>query len=122
MTGREVLWFVAGFFTRAMIAYASDVTWQWRIARAMHRNRRPNGEDNDMRWQVTIRGIEWDDGKGEYDVSDLPDEWTATVIAENSQEAIQYALTDADESNGSLILGYDTVEIQQMSGPRKRQH
>ena len=27
------VWFVAGFLTRAAIAYVSDLTWRWRVAR-----------------------------------------------------------------------------------------
>jgi len=109
---RDAAWFIAGFLTRAAIAFVSDLTWQWRWQRAMRRN--ANGKDRAMRWRVKITGIVWDDGKGEYDVSDLPSEWSSVVIADDEKTALEYALTDASDSCGSLIQGFETTTIKRM--------
>lgn len=108
-----MIWaFIAGFLTRAMIGYVSDVTWQWRLRRAMRLELRREGLR--MRWRVKLAGITWDDGKGQYDVSDLPKEWTTIVIADNEDDAIEYALTDATDSCGSLIDGVRSSKVQRV--------
>lgn len=93
--------FVAGFLTRAAIAYVSDRTYAWRVARAYQREQR----SQIMQWSVTLSEIEWDDGKGEYDVSDFPRRLTFRVNAETSNEAIQDALDAATDQYCMLIVG-----------------
>ena len=56
-----------------------------------------------MRWRVRIESIEWDDGKGEYDVSDLPHSETVMVEADSKQAAIDAAMSALDQEHGSLI-------------------
>ncbi len=56
-----------------------------------------------MQWKVELRAIEWDDGKGEYDVSDLPSELEYFVQADDEDEAIVNAMCDASDEHGSLI-------------------
>lgn len=65
-----------------------------------------------MRWRVKLTGITWDDGKGEYDVSDLPKEWSTIVIADHETDAIEYALTDATDSCGSLVESFQSAKVQ----------
>lgn len=104
--------FIAGFLTRAIIGYVSDRTWQWRLHRAMRRE--AERESVVMRWRVKLTGITWDDGKGQYDVSDLPKEWSVIVIADHENDAIEYALTDATDSCGSLVEGYQSARVQRV--------
>jgi hypothetical protein len=66
------------------------------------------------RWKVRLRGISWDDGKGEYDVSDLPKALTLTVIADDEAEAVSQAMNDASETTGSLIEGVESAEVNLM--------
>ena len=58
-----------------------------------------------MRYRVRLSAIEWDDGKGEYDVSEAPASMTIEVEADDPQEAIEYAMSEADEQVGCLIQG-----------------
>jgi hypothetical protein len=57
-----------------------------------------------MIWIVDLRAIDWDDGKGEYDVSDLPTELDHIYVdADDSDEAIMQAMIDASDNHGFLI-------------------
>jgi len=59
-----------------------------------------------MWWTVLLRSIEWDDGKGEYDVSGLPRDMHYEIReARDAEEAIQRALECASDTYGSLIEG-----------------
>lgn len=58
-----------------------------------------------MRYRVKLTGIVWDDGKGEYDVSEAPTEMTIEVEAEDLESALQFAMQEADEHVGCLIEG-----------------
>jgi hypothetical protein len=61
-------------------------------------------------WKVHLYGIEWDDGKGEYDVSELPPNLVVTVEADNKKAAIEYAMREAAEEFGSLVAGTEQIE------------
>jgi hypothetical protein len=104
-----VLLFVLGFLTRAAIGWLSAATWQWRVNRAFIRELKkcavPGKVITIMRWRVTLSRIQWDSGKGEYDVSQLPTELTLIVHAEDEDTALEYALSDASADQGSLIDG-----------------
>lgn len=63
-----------------------------------------------MMWKVTLYGIKWDDGKGEYDVSELPKHLQVIVRADNEEEAMHFALEDASDTFGSLIYGTKQIE------------
>lgn len=65
-------------------------------------------------WKVKLFGIEWDDGKGEYDVSELPPNLEVAVEADNKKEAIEYALTEASDEFGSLIQGTEQIEAKRV--------
>ena len=93
-------------------------TWQWRLRRYMRKHLENDRRNHPMRWNVLIKGIVWDDGKGEYDVSDLPKSWRAVVAADHTEAAIEYALTDASDSCGSLIESYLLVDVQLISTER----
>lgn len=63
-----------------------------------------------MKWQIYLYGIVWDDGKGEYDVSELPENLRVTVDLEESKEdAIERALEVASDEFGSLIEGTEQI-------------
>lgn len=58
------------------------------------------------KWQIYLYGIEWDDGKGEYDVSSLPENLCIVVDHEdytNRSDAIDRALEEATDNFGSFI-------------------
>lgn len=61
-----------------------------------------------MIYRVTLENIVWDDGNGEYDVSEGPKRLVLTVEAPSSDAAIEYAMSEADENYGCLIEGADT--------------
>lgn len=61
-------------------------------------------------WKVKLYGIEWDDGKGEYDVSELPPNLEVKVEADTKTQAIDYAMREATEEFGSLIAGTEQIE------------
>ena len=60
-----------------------------------------------MIYRVTLQNIVWDNGKGEYDVSEGPRRMTITVDAHDRQSAVEYAMTEVDESYGCLIAECD---------------
>lgn len=65
-------------------------------------------------WHVYLYGIEWDDGKGEYDVSELPPNLRVSVHsddAETREEAMAMALEAATDEFGSLIAGTEQIEV-----------
>lgn len=64
-------------------------------------------------WRVLLLSIEWDDGKGEYDVSSLPRDLNYLVRADDSQEAIERAMEDATDTYGSLIQGCDASAYEE---------
>jgi hypothetical protein len=139
MTWRDVLlmWlgFTISFPVRALIKLVSDLTFRWRSARGWDRyfaklEREDMRSINDylykvgsesapkettiMRWKIKLWGITWDDGKGEYDVSELPRNLEITVNAEQEAEAIEYAMSEASQDYGSLISGVHTTEVQML--------
>lgn len=61
-------------------------------------------------WKVKLYGIVWDDGKGEYDVSELPPNLEVKVEADGKREAIDYAMREASDEFGSLIEGTEQIE------------
>lgn len=63
-------------------------------------------------WKVKLFGIEWDDGKGEYDVSELPPNLECRVEADSKSDAIEYALREACDEFGSLIQGTEQIEAK----------
>lgn len=71
--------------------------------------RRQNEGDLIMEWVVKIYGIEWDDGS-EYMVEDLPKNLQVSVEADSKQAAIEYALDDASQDFGSLIVSTEQIE------------
>jgi hypothetical protein len=56
-----------------------------------------------MRWQVTLTDIEWDDGKGDYDVSKLPTNVEIVVEAPDKEAALEFGMSDVSDVYGSLI-------------------
>jgi DNA-directed RNA polymerase subunit L len=63
-------------------------------------------------WNVKLYGIEWDDGKGEYDVSELPPNLEIKVEDDDVQtrdEAIERALEIASDEFDSLIDGTEQI-------------
>lgn len=63
-----------------------------------------------MTWTVYLWGIEWDSGKGEYDVSDLPRNLCLEgVIADTQSEAVEHGMNAASDQCGSLIDGVREV-------------
>ena len=59
-------------------------------------------------WHVFLYGIEWDDGNGEYDVSELPVNVRVALATDfddedAEEEAMEYALDQATDAFGSLI-------------------
>lgn len=60
-------------------------------------------------WKISLYGIQWDDGKGEYDVSELPENLEVKVEEEDEQGAIERALTVASDEFGSLIDGTEQI-------------
>ena len=65
-------------------------------------------------YRITIADIQWDDGKGEYDVSRLPRDLPIPyqVEAANEEDAIESVLSDVSETYGSLIYACCTrVEV-----------
>lgn len=66
-------------------------------------------------WRVKLKGIEWYDGKGEYDVSDIATVWSTVVIAEDATEAVEFALSDATDAFGFLIVGYESADVRKLN-------
>lgn len=67
-----------------------------------------------MAWQVYLYGIQWDDGKGEYDVSELPENLRVSVHrddAETKEEAIEIALEAATDEFGMLVAGTEQINV-----------
>jgi len=67
-----------------------------------------------MSWKVMLYGIDWDDGKGEYDVSELPENLQVTVHdddAADKTEAIGMALAEASDEFGSLVAGTEQIVV-----------
>lgn len=67
-----------------------------------------------MAWQVYLYGIQWDDGKGDYDVRELPDNLRVSVHdddADTKREAIELALEVASDEFGFLVAGTEQIEV-----------
>lgn len=76
-----------------------------------------------MQWTVKLWGISWDDGKGQYDVSELPDNMQVEIadgVCEDTAEAVEYAMSEASANTGSLIEGVTTTEVRAVAGSRRR--
>lgn len=58
-----------------------------------------------LQWKVRLTEIVWDDGGGEYDVSQLPSALELIVIADDQIAAEEFAMDEASEDHGSLIMG-----------------
>jgi hypothetical protein len=65
-------------------------------------------------WQVFLYGIVWDDGKGEYDVSENPENLRVTVEADSREEAIENALGEASDEFDALIDGTEQIVAKQI--------
>lgn len=65
-------------------------------------------------WQVFLYGIQWDDGKGEYDVSELPENLRVNVKAESREEAIEAAFEEATDEFGALIDGTEQINVSEL--------
>lgn len=67
-------------------------------------------------WYVKLRGITWDDGKGEYDVSKLPRDVDTAVsdAAADRDEALEMALDEVSEAYCTLVEGFDSYSIQRV--------
>jgi hypothetical protein len=63
-------------------------------------------------WHVYLFGIEWDDSKGEYDVSDLPQSVSLEVEADTRHDAIEEALTEVSDQFGMLIQQTEQIDAQ----------
>lgn len=63
------------------------------------------------KYRVTLIDIVWDDGKGEYDVSEAPRSLRLTVNALDPNDAIAEAMDAASENYGSLINEVGTIEV-----------
>lgn len=61
------------------------------------------------KWKVMLYGILWDDGKGEYDVSELPPNLEVTAEADTKAEAIEIALEEATNEFGSLVAETEQI-------------
>jgi hypothetical protein len=61
-------------------------------------------------WKVNLYGIMWDDGKGEYDVSELPPNLAVNVEADNKLQAIDRAMHEAAQEFGTLVAGTEQIE------------
>jgi hypothetical protein len=64
-----------------------------------------------MRYSVQLRNIEWDDGKGEYDVSKLPKSRRTIVDAPDEDAALEHAMNEISDTYGSLIQSTDAIVI-----------
>ena len=73
-----------------------------------------------MTWKVFLYGIQWDDGKGEYDVSDLPENLCVEIsdnvddgrYADSKEEAIVLALDEATDEYDTLIEGTEQINVK----------
>lgn len=61
------------------------------------------------RWRVNAYGIQWDAGKGEYDVSDLPRNLSVEVDAYSREGAIEEGLSEMTDAYGALIEGTEQI-------------
>lgn len=71
-----------------------------------------------MQWQVTLYKIKWDDGDGEYDVSELPT--NLEVIVEDIEagtkvEAIERALEIASDMFDTLIASTEQINAKEIA-------
>lgn len=64
-----------------------------------------------MKYLVRLFDIEWDDGKGEYDVSEAPNALLYEVEAPDRAAALEYAMQEADEEVGCLISGAKSTVV-----------
>jgi hypothetical protein len=62
-----------------------------------------------MQWHIYLYGIEWDDGKGEYDVSDHPENLRVHVDADSKEDAIERALEEATDEWDTLIASTEQI-------------
>ena len=68
-----------------------------------------------MAWQVFLYGIQWDDGKGEYDLSELPENLRVTIDdadAEDKTAATELALAEATDEFDNLIAGTEQIVVK----------
>ena len=72
-----------------------------------------------MKWQIYLYGIVWDDGKGEYEVSENPENLRVTVEIPGEEltksEAIERALEIATDEFGALIEGTEQIMATQVA-------
>jgi len=64
------------------------------------------------KYRVKMLGINWDDGKGEYDVSEAPRDLEITLNADNPADALEQALEAASDDYGSLIDDLDSYDVE----------
>lgn len=63
-------------------------------------------------WVVYVYGIQWDDGKGEYDVSRLPKNLKCEISLDeeyDQTEAMSRAMDEITDTYGMLIEGCDQI-------------
>jgi hypothetical protein len=97
-----MIWFVLGFATRATIGFIDRLHTAWKRQRSMF----GGFAMDEYQWLVELNEIKWDNGKGEYDVSDLPKQLALHVAAAfDADEAIELAMSDASDDYGALIEG-----------------
>lgn len=99
--------FVLGFVARSAISIISDLSYR----RRLERETKKWETIMPRQWRVTLTGIVWDDGKGEYDVSGLPHELDLTVEGDDEDEALQFALDEAGEITGFLIASVESSAV-----------
>jgi hypothetical protein len=64
---------------------------------------------NPMKWIVRLRSIEWDDGKGEYDVSGLPSSLDIVASGSDANHAIDRAMDYVSDYYGFLMSAAATA-------------
>lgn len=65
-------------------------------------------------WKVMLYGIMWDDGKGEYDVSELPPNLEVRIDADSKGDAIELALEEATNEFDSLVAETEQIVATRM--------
>lgn len=62
-------------------------------------------------WKIKFWGIRWDDGKGDYDVSALPQDVEVEVNEDTQVDAIELALSRVSDHYGFLIDDVKVTEV-----------
>ena len=67
-----------------------------------------------MLYRVKIKGIRWDDGKGEYDVSSFPRHTTKIVEADSVRDAVDNAMEEMSDEYSMLIEDAESAEVEEL--------